>query len=321
VEERSQIWNRDFSQNPYIVIWEVTRACQLHCLHCRAEAERHRDPRELTTEEGFKLIDQIAELDKPLLVFTGGDPLERPDLYDFIRYARSKGLSPSMTPSATPKVTYETIKGAKDAGLLRWAFSLDGSTAQIHDKFRGTKGSYDLTIRSTGRAREQYMVTPEEHEHVMEWLYQLSKRSPFDIKTTAGPHYRRVVIQQRLQDKVEMAKGNREFLIGENSLRAAKGVNDGNGFVFISHLGDIMPSGFLPVKAGSIREAKLADVYRNSPIFQELRNPNLLKGKCGVCEFRNVCAGSRARAYAMTGDYLESDPSCSYIPKALTALA
>ncbi len=366
--ERLNIWNRDFGQNPYIVIWEVTRACQLHCLHCRAEAQRHRDPRELTTEEGFRLMDQIAEMDRPLLVFTGGDPLERPDLYDFIRYARSKGLIPSMTPSATPRVTFETIKGAKEAGLERWAFSLDGSTAEIHDKFRGTKGSYDLTIRSlkilqeldipiqlnttvtrfnlgdlpnvakvaesfntvlwsvffmvpTGRARERYMVTPQEHEQVMEWLYELSKHSSFDVKTTAGPHYRRVVIQQRMIDSDETVKGNRGFLLGGDPLRASKGVNDGNGFVFISHVGDVTPSGFLPVKAGNIRESNLADIYRNSPIFQELRNPNLLKGKCGVCEFRNVCGGSRARAYAVTGDYLESDPSCSYIPKALTALA
>ncbi len=364
--ERASIWSRDFKESPFIVIWEVTRACQLHCLHCRAEAQRHRDPRELTTEEGFRLIDQIAGMGHPLLVFTGGDPLGREDLFDFIRYARKQGLSPSMTPSATPRVTLESIKRAKEAGLERWAFSLDGSNAQIHDKFRGTKGSYDLTIRSlqilqdlaipiqlnttvsrynledlpniaeiselykavlwsvffmvpTGRAKEKDMVSAEEHEQVMEWLYALSKQSSFDIKTTAAPHYRRVVIQPRMMENNENAHGNRGFLLGNDPLRASKGVNDGNGFVFISHIGDVTPSGFLPLKAGNIRESRLADIYRNSSMFQELRNPNLLKGKCGVCEFRAVCGGSRARAYAMTGDYLESDPSCVYVPKAFVA--
>jgi AdoMet-dependent heme synthase len=351
---------RDFNQNPFIVIWEVTRACQLHCLHCRAEAQRHRDERELTTEEGFALIDAVAEMDHPLLVFTGGDPLERPDLYDFIRYGRSKGLQVSITPSATPKVTAQAIADAKAAGLERWAFSLDGWCAEIHDKFRGTKGSYDRTITAlgilrdegipiqinttvtrynlddleriaqvvesygavlwsvfflvpTGRARAKDMVTADEHEAVMNWLYERSKRSSFDVKTTAAPHYRRVVLQH-LHDAVEPA------LLQSDPLRSTRGVNDGNGFVFISHIGDVYPSGFLPVKAGNVRETSLSQLYRESPVFKSLRDVNQLKGKCRVCEFRQVCGGSRARAYALTGDYLESDPSCAYIPRALAAL-
>ena len=351
---------RDFNQNPFIVIWEVTRACQLHCLHCRAEAQRHRDERELTTEEGFALIDAVAEMDHPLLVFTGGDPLERPDLYDFIRYGRSKGLQVSITPSATPKVTAQAIADAKAAGLERWAFSLDGWCAEIHDKFRGTKGSYDRTITAlgilrdegipiqinttvtrynlddleriaqvvesygavlwsvfflvpTGRARAKDMVTADEHEAVMNWLYERSKRSSFDVKTTAAPHYRRVVLQH-LHDAVEPA------LLQSDPLRSTRGVNDGNGFVFISHIGDVYPSGFLPVKAGNVRETSLSQLYRESPVFKSLRDVNQLKGKCRVCEFRQVCGGSRARAYALTGDYLESDPSCAYVPRALAAL-
>ncbi|QSO50214.1 TIGR04053 family radical SAM/SPASM domain-containing protein [Alicyclobacillus curvatus] len=350
---------RDFNQNPFIVIWEVTRACQLHCLHCRAEAQRHRDERELTTEEGFALIDAVAEMDHPLLVFTGGDPLERPDLYDFIRYGRSKGLQVSITPSATPKVTAQAIADAKAAGLERWAFSLDGWCAEIHDKFRGTKGSYDRTITAlgilrdegipiqinttvtrynlddleriaqvvesygavlwsvfflvpTGRARAKDMVTADEHEAVMNWLYERSKRSSFDVKTTAAPHYRRVVLQH-LHDAVEPA------LLQSDPLRSTRGVNDGNGFVFISHIGDVYPSGFLPVKAGNVRETSLSQLYRESPVFKSLRDVNQLKGKCRVCEFRQVCGGSRARAYALTGDYLESDPSCAYVPRALAA--
>jgi AdoMet-dependent heme synthase len=363
---------RDFHENPFIVIWELTRACQLKCLHCRAEAQYHRDPRELTLEEGKKLIDQIYEMDQPLLVFTGGDPLMRPDVYDIAKYAIDKGLRVSMTPSATPNVTKEAIRKAKEVGLARWAFSLDGPNAEIHDHFRGTSGSFDLTIKAieylheleipvqintvisrynvhvldqmvalveklkcvlwsvfflvpTGRGKETDMISPVEHEKVFKWLYETSKRVSFDIKTTAGQHYRRVVLQEKMSEKKKMDKHIRyedvlmKGLTGQvDGLgRAPKGVNDGNGFLFISHIGDVYPSGLLPIKAGNVRETPLADIYRHSPIFQDLRNPDKYKGKCGVCEFRFVCGGSRSRAYAVTGDYLESEPFCVYIPKAL----
>lgn len=363
---------RDYNENPFIVIWELTRACQLKCLHCRAEAQYHRDPRELTTEEGKKLIDDIYEMDNPMLVFTGGDPLMRPDVYEIAEYAIKKGMRVSMTPSATPNVTKEAIKKAKDIGLARWAFSLDGPTAEIHDHFRGTSGSFDLTMNAikyihelelplqintvvsrynyevledmaklvedlncvlwsvfflvpTGRGKENDMISPVEHEKVLRWLYEISKRVPFDIKTTAAQHYRRVVIQQKMREhktdrhvidyKDALMKGATGQIDGLG--RAPKGVNDGNGFVFISHIGDVYPSGLLPINAGNVRLQSLSDIYRNSPIFKELRNPDNYKGKCGVCEFRHVCGGSRSRAYAVTGDYLESEPYCVYIPEAL----
>jgi radical SAM protein len=364
---------RDFHRDPFIVIWELTRACQLKCLHCRAEAQYRRDPRELTFEEGKALIDQIKEMNNPLLVFTGGDPLEREDVFDIIEYAVKKGVRVSMTPSATPNVTKEAIKKAKEVGLSRWAFSLDGPTAEIHDHFRGTSGSFYLTIERikylheleipvqintvisrynidhleemaklveelkcvlwsvfflvpTGRGQTSDMISPVQHEQVFTWLYQLSKRVSFDIKTTAAQHYRRVVIQQKMREAKQQPeeiqyldaltqKGLTGYIDGLG--RAPKGVNDGNGFVFISHIGDVYPSGLLPIKVGNVREEPLADIYRNSPIMQALRNPDLFKGKCGKCEFRHVCGGSRSRAYAITGDYLESEPFCVYIPKAL----
>jgi MoaA/NifB/PqqE/SkfB family radical SAM enzyme len=238
---------RNYHENPFIVIWELTRACALKCLHCRAEAQYRRDPRELTYEEGKKLIDQIYEMDTPLLVFTGGDPLMREDLYDLAEYAIKKGLRLSMTPSATPRVTKEAIQKAKEIGLSRWALSLDGSTAEIHDRFRGTSGSYDLTMRAiaylheleiplqinttvsrynlhdlenmlelvkkldvvlwslfflvpTGRGSARDMITPVQHEEVFEWLYQIGKTVPFDIKTTAAQHYRRVLLQKMKEE-------------------------------------------------------------------------------------------------------------------------
>ncbi|WP_423801489.1 TIGR04053 family radical SAM/SPASM domain-containing protein [Neobacillus sp. SAB-20_R2A] len=366
-------FSRDFNKDPFIVIWELTRACQLKCLHCRADAQYTRDPRELTLEEGKHLIDQIYEMNNPLLVFTGGDPLMREDIFEITKYAVSKGVRVSMTPSATPNVTIDAMRKAKEVGLSRWAFSLDGPTAEIHDHFRGTAGSFDLTMERikylhelempiqintvvsrynyehldemaklveelkcvlwsvfflvpTGRGQASDMISPVEHEKVLRWLYDLSKRVPFDIKTTEAMHYRRVVIQQKMREAKEKTEEisylsalTEKGLTGsiDGLGRAPKGVNDGNGFVFISHIGDVYPSGLLPVKAGNIRETPLAEIYRESPIFKALRNPDGFKGKCGVCEFRHVCGGSRSRAYAMTGDYLESEPFCVYIPKAL----
>ena len=366
-------FSRDFNKDPFIVIWELTRACQLKCLHCRADAQYTRDPRELTFEEGKNLIDQIYEMNNPLLVFTGGDPLMRQDVFDIAKYAVDKGVRVSMTPSATPNVTLEAMRKAKEVGLSRWAFSLDGPTAEIHDHFRGTAGSFDLTIERikylhelempiqintvvsrynyehleemaklveelncvlwsvfflvpTGRGQVADMISPVEHEKVLRWLYDLSKQVSFDIKTTEAMHYRRVVIQQKMREaKVKTNEIDYLAALTEKGLtgsidglgRAPKGVNDGNGFVFISHIGDVYPSGLLPVKAGNVRETPLAEIYRESPIFKALRNPDGFKGKCGVCEFRYVCGGSRSRAYAMTGDYLESEPFCVYIPKAL----
>jgi len=367
------MFSRDFNQDPFIVIWELTRACQLKCLHCRAEAQYRRDPRELSFEEGKALIDQIYEMNNPMLVFTGGDPLMREDVFDIAAYAVKKGVRVSMTPSATPNVTKEAIEKAKEVGLSRWAFSLDGPTAEIHDHFRGTAGSFDLTMERikylheleipiqintvisrynydyldemaklieeldcvlwsvfflvpTGRGQEKDMITPAEHEKVFIWLYELSKKVKFDIKTTAAQHYRRVVIQHKMREAKEQPEDiqyldalTQQGLTGsiDGLGRAPKGVNDGNGFVFISHIGDVYPSGLLPVKAGNVRETPLAEIYRESPIFKSLRNPDEYKGKCGQCEFRYVCGGSRSRAYAMTGDYLESEPFCVYIPKSM----
>ncbi|MGN8771276.1 TIGR04053 family radical SAM/SPASM domain-containing protein [Paenibacillus barengoltzii] len=354
---------KDYNENPFIVIWEVTRACALKCLHCRAEAQYRPDPRQLTFEEGKRLIDDIAKMNNPLFVFTGGDPLMRPDLFDLARYAiHEKGLPVSMTPSATPRVTFSAVSKAKEVGLSRWAFSLDGSSAEIHDHFRGTRGSYEMTMKGigylqqlgipiqinttvsrynlddlsriadtvtemgavlwsvfflvpTGRGMVKDMITAEEHEQVMIWLARLQREMPYGIKATEAPHYRRVFMQQRKLDALagesREAAPKRKDLLG----RSPKGVNDGDGFVFISHIGEVYPSGFLPVSCGNVRNASLVDIYRNSPILRELRDKSLLKGKCGVCEFKELCGGSRARAYAVTGDYLESDPYCAYIPR------
>lgn len=362
----------DYDVNPFIVIWEVTRACELKCVHCRADAQLTPDPRELTHEEGINLIDQIYEMDNPMLVFSGGDCMKREDLFELADYAVKKGMRVSMTPSATPNVTKERMERAKDVGLSRWGFSLDAPTAEIHDKFRGVPGSFDLTLEKikylnelkmplqintvisrynydhleemsklveelgavmwyifllvpTGRGQIDACITPAEHEKVFRWLYQLSKTAPYDIKTTAAQHYRRVVLQEKARDHV-IEKGEiryedsitTDFASMHDGLkRAPKGVNDGNGFVFVNHIGDVMPSGLLPIVGGNIRETPLAEIYREAKVFKDLRQPDNYKGKCGVCEYNKICGGSRSRTYAVTGDYMESEPFCVYIPQAM----
>jgi radical SAM protein len=341
--------SRDFDVRPLLVIWEMTQACDLKCMHCRASAQPHRHPRELSAAEAFSLVDQVADMRVPMFVLTGGDPLKRSDLHAIIQYARRRSVKTSLTPSATPLLTREAVFELKESGLMRLALSLDGSTAQLHDGFRGVAGSWRRTLDAiewsheaklpvqvgttvtrhnihdldnlvellssvkvvlwsvfflvpTGRGQTSDLLSPEEHEAVFAKLYAASKRVRFHIKTTEGQHYRRYVLQQRAQAAPSSA------LIADLIARAPSGVNDGKGFVFISHTGEVYPSGFLPISAGNIRRDPLADIYRSCPLFLSLRDVSQLKGKCGRCEFQDVCGGSRARAFALTGDPLAEEP-------------
>jgi radical SAM protein len=372
----------DFNVNPFVTIWEMTRACDLACVHCRAAAQSRRSQFELTTDEGFRLIDDIAKLEPKVFVITGGDPLKRDDVYDMIAYAKAKGLEPSVTPSATPLLTPEAIARMKQNGVTRLAISLDHPDREAHDDFRRVAGSFDLTIRAieaardnnipvqinstvskrtakdmprmaellaryenivmwsvfflvpTGRAKTADMIEPEEVETLFGDLYAISKRVPFDVRTTEAMHYRRFVLQQMGVTQIDpqtglvdastmfLQHGRRHLGVQMQSgaiTRAPKGVNEAKGFVFISHIGDVYPSGFLPLRAGNVKKESLVDIYRQSEIFLKLRDTSNLKGKCGVCEFRELCGGSRSRAWSTTGDVFASDPICTYIPAATVA--
>jgi AdoMet-dependent heme synthase len=349
----------DFSQAPFTIAWEVTRACAFACVHCRADAQHQRHPDELTTEEGMRLIDRLADFGSPILVFTGGDPMMRRDLVKLIAYATDNGLRCSLTPTATALPTRERLEQVKRAGIRRLALSLDAPSPEAHDAFRKVPGSWDRTMKilrtahavglstqvnttvsrynlellpemipfikiagavqwslfflvPTGRAQAAWMISPEEHERLFHWLYDLSQNAPFDIKATAAPMYRRVAIERKKAEQSGEAVSfqGAGFQYADGLHRPTRGVNDGNGFLFISHVGDLMPSGFLPVKAGNVRQDDVVDVYRNSSLFKALRDPQQLKGPCGTCTYRDVCGGQRGRAYGLTGDYLESDPAC-----------
>lgn len=357
----------DFDRSPFTVAWEITQACALACVHCRASAQPRRDPRELTTEEGFMVIDQIVEMGNPILVVTGGDPLMRRDVFDLIRRAAERGLRVSLSPSATALLTRGNLQKARDAGVVRLHLSLDGSTPETHDAFRQVTGSYDRTIKGlqaareiglslqigttvtrrnladlpalaelvagfgalmwnlfflvpTGRGKEEDMISPHQHEDTFHWMYELSKEVPYDVRTTAAQHYRRVVIQRTRAElgrrgAIHQALSGAGYSFQDGLGRPQQGVNDGKGFCFISHLGDVCPSGFLQLPAGNVRETPIAEIYRRSPLFRELRDPSLLKGRCGRCEYRRVCGGSRARAFALTGDHLAEEPCCIYQPQ------
>ena len=348
----------DYEDAPFLVIWEVTQACDLACVHCRASARPMRDVRELSREEARRVFGEIRGMGTRLLVLTGGDPLKRADIFDLIRDARAVGLKPALSPSATPLLTAEGLEKGREAGLSAVSLSLDGATAETHDRFRGIPGAYARTMEAaaqiraaklelrlnttvtsinvgelesiareagrmdakvwsvfflvpTGRASESMQISPTQCEEVLSWLYRLSATAPFRIKTTEAPHYRRVVLETMAQEAgVDMNELLERTRSGGG--RFMPGMNDARGFAFISHVGDLFPSGFFPLSAGNVRNTSMAELYRNSALFRALRDPDKLTGRCGACEYRSVCGGSRARAWAATGDPFGEDPLCAY---------
>jgi AdoMet-dependent heme synthase len=346
-----------FSRAPMLVYWETTLACGLACQHCRATAMPNPGPNELSTEEGFALLDQITGFGEPYphIVFTGGDPLRRPDLQILIEAARARGIGASLAPAATPELTPERLASLKASGIQTISLSIDGSDAQRHDTFRGVPGTFDYTVRAAGWARDldiplqvntlvtaetladlpaiyelmlglgimrwslfflitmgrgsgMQEVSPGDSEKLMHWVYGLSKEAPFAIKTTEATHYRRVAIRAMTRE------GMSQEAIGASSVGRGFGVRDGNGILFVSHDGSVNPSGFLPVHTGNVRTDNLVTLYREHPAFVSLRDVSSYKGRCGRCPHVDTCGGSRARAYAWTGDYLESDPLCPFVP-------
>lgn len=362
---------QDKGDRPFLVIWEVTQACDLACRHCRASAQPHLDPHSLNREQGRQLIEQVKSFGSPapLLVFTGGDPFKREELWDWVSHARSLGLSPGLSPSVTPLLTWERLEQLLLAGAKVVSLSLDGSRPEVHDGFRGIDGTWERTLECcqlvqelglklqinstvsrhnvadlvaladlvyhqqvmtwsvfflvpTGRAQADQALSAEEFEAVLHWLVDVSECIP--LKTTEAHHYKRVLWMRKaglepvglhpLYEQLSTAWKRLEHRPRQAARRSPMHINSGDGFVFISHRGDVFPSGFLPIKAGNVLEQDLPTIYRDSPLFGSLRDPDRLQGRCGRCEFRQMCGGSRSRAYALTGDPLAEEASCSYQP-------
>ncbi len=388
----------DLSKRPFIIFWELTRACKLACKHCRAKAQKERHPDELSFEEAKKVIEQIKAFGKPypLVVITGGDPLLREDVFEMVKHGVTSGLRIAMAFSGTDLATLEVLESLKEAGVSRIAISIDGSNETIHDGFRGIKGTFRESMKTlknarkagvstqinttvtkfnlhdlaniaklaiengvtlwdvffvvpTGRAKIEYMPSSQEFEDILNWLYDVSKKTGLNIKSSAATHLRRIELQRdaglepkvtelyyELLDQLDgfekydsagsiVAGGHGKSLVssvssysgehkGDDGIRRMMGITDGRGMLFISHVGEVYPSGFLPLVAGNVRERSLKEIYNESKIFKDLKDPEKLKGKCGRCEYRRICGGSRARAFALTGDYLSQEPRCIYTP-------
>ncbi|KAB2639948.1 MAG: radical SAM protein [Verrucomicrobia bacterium] len=340
----------DFAERPFLVFWEITRACALACSHCRAEAQARRHPDELDAAQAKRLIGQLAELAPPMLVITGGDPLMRRDALDLVREATAAGLHVGLSPSATELLMRADFAEIKAAGVRRMSLSLDGASGATHDAFRGVGGTFERTLEAvqrshavglelqinttltrgnlgefeafknlmfelkpamwsvfllvpTGRAGLADLPDAADIERVFEAMAELVGTAPFAVKTTEGHHFRRVLMQK-------MGAQGRAM----QGMRSPQGIRDGRGVMFISHTGVVSPSGFLPIDCGNVRNQHPAEVYRNNPLFISLRDNDALGGKCGICEYRSVCGGSRSRAYGSYGDPLAADPACNYLP-------
>jgi AdoMet-dependent heme synthase len=397
---------------PRLIFWELTKGCNLRCIHCRASATELSSPDDLSTSAAKAIIDQIAEVSNPILVLSGGEPLFRKDILELARYGTDKGLRVALATNGT-LVTKQVARKIFDAGVKRVAISLDGADAITHDTFRGIPGAFDAAIigfrnlkdlgmsvqinttiarhnahqlpdvlalaKSIGAdalhtfllvpvgcgvdiASEQ-MVPPEEYEKMLNWFYDQSLTGGIELKATCAPHYFRVVRQRRAAEHRSAAAAEAAHLVMPQSAPAShpepasgpaigpidmtmpgstgielkpegigravghpgshpsdmnamtKGCLAGTAVCFISNQGEVYPCGYLPALAGDLKKQSFTDIWENSVVFNQLRDVNNLTGKCGCCEFRNVCMGCRARAYAATGDYLAEEPFCVYEPK------
>jgi len=373
----------DFNIKPILVFWETTRACPLECKHCRAEAIRDPLPGELTTKEAIQFIDSLEGFGKPypVLIFTGGDPLIRRDIFDLIEYAVKKGFRVGIAPAVSDLLSVDNIGRMKELGLKYVSISLDGGKAETHDRIRGIEGHYNMTVNAlrllrkhrfitqintvvtrenvhelpyvvellktldiriwevfflirVGRGTDVNDISPREYEDVLHFLYEVT-RYGIEVRTVEAPFYRRIVLWRK-EDIADYTDLDMEYvsrrysltplykelvknlieLVGEPVSSPEPKISrtrDGKGVVFVSYNGDIYPSGFAPYKVGNVKQEDIVRIYQENKVLRMIRKGEF-KGRCGYCEYRDICGGSRARAYAETGDILGEDPACIYIP-------
>jgi radical SAM protein with 4Fe4S-binding SPASM domain len=380
---------------PRLIFWEVTKGCNLRCIHCRASATELSSPTDLATRRALGIIDQIAGYANPILVLSGGEPLYRSDIFQLARYGTDKGLRVALATNGT-LVTKDVARMIVDSGVKRVSISLDGADALTHDTFRGIPGAFDAAVyglrnlkalgmsvqinmtiaRHNARqlpqvlelAKElgadalhtfllvpvgcgvdiaaEQMVAPEEYEKMLNWFYDKSLEGGIELKATCAPHYFRVARQRRAADRRAAAETAAKVMaadpraIGPTDITMpgstgisfrptgghpgghpsdmnamTKGCLAGTGVCFISHEGEVYPCGYLPVIAGDLNKQPFSEIWEKSVVFNALRDTGNLTGKCGGCEFRNICMGCRARAFAATGDYLSEEPFCVYEPR------
>ena len=352
-----------------LLFWETTIRCNLTCAHCRRLESDEAAVTDLSTAQAIDLIGQLAELGRnqpvmPVLVFSGGEPLCRDDLFELVGKAGSLGITPALATNGT-LINSGVAEQIRDSGIVRVAVSLDGATAEVHNKLRQTEGSFERVIEGIGHLRDKNvpfqinitltkhnahqleevyelakslgavavhvfmlvpvgcgqvlaqtdMLSPQQYERMLVEICRLDARGELQIKVTCGPHYERVIRQHGLYD-ARRVKGHPGGPVPGRSAHggASRGCLAGLGVLFVGHQGNVFPCGYLPVNCGSILETRLADIWHKSKDLARMRDSEGLEGKCGVCGYRQVCGGCRARAYAATGNYMAEEPFCAYIP-------
>lgn len=343
-----------------LVFWETTAGCNLECTHCRRlDVSRELMKTDLTTAEGIGLIDQIAETGQPVLVFSGGEPLMRPDVFDLAAHARNRGLMVALASNGTLIDEAMAEKIAR-TGFDRVSVSLDGADAATHDRFRMQAGSFDKTMAALDHLRrlgvetqinctiarhdkdqieavlrlgervgavavhyfllvpvgcgeqiaEDQMLSSQEVEDRLRLIDNLQQTTSLQIKPTCAPHYYRIIRQQAREQSRPRSDHGRQGPLHS----ITRGCLAGTAVCFVSHEGRVFPCGYLPVAAGDIRRTRFGEIWNNSEVFRQLRDFSLLTGKCGLCPFKNVCGGCRARAFYEFNDYLAEEPFCAYEP-------
>jgi radical SAM protein with 4Fe4S-binding SPASM domain len=328
---------------PRLIAFEVTRRCRYSCLHCRANAGETSEDK-LTTSECKKIIKAIAKYSKCILILTGGEPMERADIYELIRYARKINLKPVLA-TCGYLIDEKTIVKLKKAGVMALSFSIDGANAETHDKFRDTKGAFDSTINAAKIAHKAHVrfqintTISKINTNEVIGIARLAKNigaycfNPFILVPTGrgreiedavlDPVEYEVLLNEllriklRAEIKVRVTCGPQFALVCKRA--EAKGLTEdvpgcmgGRGFGFISYRGDVQTCGFLDVPAGNLIENNFnfKKIWEESELLRKIRNVSDYKGNCGICEYVGICGGCRARAYATSGDYMGEDPVC-----------
>jgi len=356
---------------PRLIAWEVTRSCPLACKHCRAEARPTPYAGELSTDEGRRLLENLAAFARPTIILTGGEPMLRADVYDLAAHARDLGLAVVLAPCGLLLDDAAAARMVR-AGIRAVSLSLDGAAAASHDAFRGVSGAFagalagieaarraglpfqvnttvtrhnladlpallDLAVRlgarvfnpfllvPTGRGRllADQAISPQDYERTLHWLADQEGRADIRIRVTCAPHYQRILRQRRRPGAARPAApeaGAPEPAAqgpGAEAARSGHGCLGGKAFAFISHVGKVQICGFLDVECGDLRREGLdfRRIWETSDVFLRVRDEDGYGGRCGRCEYRRVCGGCRARAYALTGDYLAEEPFCVHPPR------
>ncbi|MDI6736783.1 MAG: radical SAM protein [bacterium] len=328
-----------------LVAWELTRRCNLSCVHCRASAVTNEscldfDQEELTTDEAFLLIDEIAKVSRPILILTGGEPLLRQDIFKIASYGVTKGFRVVMATNGT-LIDEEIAKQIKDSGIKRISISLDGADSKTHNEFRQVTGAFEGALNGIKWAKISGLefqinttITRQNHTQIDDIIALADKLGAvvcdffFLVPTGRAKEMEGQELKPGEYEEVltRLDKKSREVPIKIKTTCAphysrirhdsstTKGCLAGTSFCFISYQADVFPCGYLDVNCGNIRNQAFQDIWANSQVFNNLRDLSKYKGKCAKCEYLKVCGGCRARAYAKTQDYLAQEPNCIYEP-------